>query len=223
MSDDEKTTQDEIDRLLAEAGTAATPPVEPDTSEEGDSVEFSQDEIDRLLNSGDSNDPEPEAESSPETDAAPAATSMRDAGPAPAADAPPTPHAAEKLGDDIQLLIQQAEQAADSAAAPNDSGINAPQYQLPNFAGTAPSGEKATLELFRDVDLDLKIELGRTQMELEEVLKLQQGSVVTLEKLAGDPVDVYANGRLIARGEVLVLNDNFCVRIAELITAEEVS
>jgi flagellar motor switch protein FliN len=75
--------------------------------------------------------------------------------------------------------------------------------------------------LLRDVELELKIELGRTQMYLEEVLALRKGSVVPLDKLAGDPVDVYVNGRLIARGEVLVLNDNFCVRVAELIAGEE--
>ena len=71
------------------------------------------------------------------------------------------------------------------------------------------------------MQLDLKIELGRTQMHLEDVLRLKQGAVVTLDKLAGDPVDIYANGRLIARGEVLVLNDNFCVRVAELIAGDD--
>ena len=54
-------------------------------------------------------------------------------------------------------------------------------------------------------------------MHLEEVLRLNKGAVVALDKLAGDPVDIYVNGRLIARGEVLVLNDNFCVRVAELV------
>jgi flagellar motor switch protein FliN/FliY len=59
----------------------------------------------------------------------------------------------------------------------------------------------------------MRIELGRSNMYLEDVLKLGVGSVVELDKLAGDPVDVYVSDRLIARGEVLVLNDNFCVRI----------
>ena len=70
------------------------------------------------------------------------------------------------------------------------------------------------------MQLDLKIELGRTRMPLEDVLRLRRDAVVTLDKLAGDPVDVYANGRLIARGEVLVLNDNFCVRVTELIVGD---
>ena len=67
----------------------------------------------------------------------------------------------------------------------------------------------------------MRIELGRTHMYLEDVLQLRKGAVVPLDKLAGDPVDVFVNGRLVARGEVLVFNDNFCVRIAELISSDE--
>ena len=93
-------------------------------------------------------------------------------------------------------------------------------YQLREFAGAPPSEEIATLELIRDVELDVKIELGRANMRLDDVLRLHKGSVVTLDKLAGDPVDIYVNGRLIARGEVLVLNDSFCVRVAELVVGE---
>jgi flagellar motor switch protein FliN/FliY len=63
----------------------------------------------------------------------------------------------------------------------------------------------------------VKIELGRTRMLVEDVLRLGEGSVVELDKLAGDPVDVYVNDRRVARGEVLVLNDNFCVRINEIL------
>jgi len=123
--------------------------------------------------------------------------------------------------DDIELLLRKAEQALASIDEPSDSlpsGVQAFKFQ--DFAGAAPSTEAATLELMRDVQLDLTIELGRTHMHLEDVLKLKQGAVVPLDKLAGDPADIYVNGRLIARGEVLVLNDNFCVRVAELIVGE---
>ena len=65
--------------------------------------------------------------------------------------------------------------------------------------------------------LQVKIELGRTRMLVEDVLRLADGAVVELDKLAGDPVDVYVNERHVARGEVLVLNDNFCVRINEIL------
>lgn len=124
-------------------------------------------------------------------------------------------------GDDIQLLLEQAEQAIASVTDPNPSPANIQAFQFRDLVGSAPSNEKATIDLLRDVELDLKIELGRTHMALEELLKLRRGSVVPLDKLAGDPVDVYVNGRLIARGEVLVLNDNFCVRVAELISGDD--
>jgi flagellar motor switch protein FliN/FliY len=83
-----------------------------------------------------------------------------------------------------------------------------------------PARTRQPLDILQDVELDLRIELGRTEMLIEEVVALKEGSVVTLDKLAGDPVDIIVNGRLIARGEVLVLNDNFCVRVAEILTPE---
>jgi len=128
---------------------------------------------------------------------------------------------AGSTGDDIQLLLDQAEQAIASVNDPNPSRADFQTFQFRDLAGSPPSSEKATIDLLRDVELDLKIELGRTHMELEELLRLRRGSVVSLDKLAGDPVDVYVNGRLIARGEVLVLNDNFCVRVAELISGDD--
>jgi len=134
----------------------------------------------------------------------------------------PLPSAGQNIGDDVQFLLAQAQQAIASVeqpAEPNLAGL-AP-FELKDLAGAPASGEKATLELLKDVDLDLRIELGRTQMYLEDVLKLKRGSVVTLDKLAGDPVDVFVNGRIVARGEVLVLNDNFCIRVTELLTGDD--
>ena len=123
---------------------------------------------------------------------------------------------------DIDFLINQAEQALASINAPahNDPPPGVTPFRLLDFSGAPASTDVATLDLIRDVELDLKIELGRTHMYLEDVLKLSKGAVVPLDKLAGDPVDIYVNGRLIARGEVLILNDNFCVRVAELVTGE---
>ena len=136
---------------------------------------------------------------------------------------PAPPRGSAAAGSDVEFLLAQAEQALASVDSPTPSPLEGiSPFQFQDFAGSTPTTDKATLELLRDVELDLKIELGRTQMHLEEVLKLRKGAVVPLDKLAGDPVDVYVNGRLIARGEVLVLNDNFCVRVAELITGDEV-
>jgi flagellar motor switch protein FliN/FliY len=87
--------------------------------------------------------------------------------------------------------------------------------------GTASAARGETsIDLLRDVMLNVKIELGRSRMYIEDILKLGEGSVVELDKLAGDPVDVFVNDRLVARGEVLVLNDNFCVRIGEIVAQE---
>jgi flagellar motor switch protein FliN/FliY len=124
---------------------------------------------------------------------------------------------------DVEFLLSQATQALESIdAAVGGPPAGVTTFRFPEFGGTPASGEAATLDLISDVELDLKIELGRTHMYLEDVLKLRKGSVVPLDKLAGDPVDIFVNGRLVARGEVLVLNDNFCVRVAELIAGATV-
>lgn len=124
----------------------------------------------------------------------------------------------DRVIDQASQLLQDAERAIDQL----DDGEQpqAAPFQLEDLVGSEGPPEKCSIELLRDVDLDLRIELGRTQMLLEDVLKLRRGSVVTLDKLAGDPVDLYANGRLVARGEIMVLNDNFCVRVAELVGSD---
>jgi len=106
---------------------------------------------------------------------------------------------------------------------PSSAAFDAAPFDLPNLQQAASEAQAGSVELLRDVDLNVKIELGRARMLVEDVLKLGEGSVVELDKLAGDPVDVFVNERLVARGEVLVLNDNFCVRINEIVavTMEE--
>ncbi|MCC5786572.1 MAG: flagellar motor switch protein FliN [Phycisphaerales bacterium] len=94
---------------------------------------------------------------------------------------------------------------------------NAHPFELQPLVDTGKNARPEGIDLLGDVNLDVKIELGRTRMFVEDVLRLKDGAVVELEKLAGDPVDVFVNERLIARGEVLVLNDNFCVRINEIV------
>jgi flagellar motor switch protein FliN/FliY len=121
----------------------------------------------------------------------------------------------------IDSLLNEAQAALssiDESPAPLPAGVK--PFEFKDLFGSQAANEQASLDLLNDVQLDLKIELGRTHMHLDDVLRLKQGAVVTLDKLAGDPVDIYANGRLIARGEVLVLNDNFCVRVAELISGD---
>lgn len=87
-----------------------------------------------------------------------------------------------------------------------------PSFQKSN-RGAIPS----EVDLLADVNLNVKIELGRTRMFVEDVLKLNEGAVVELDKAAGDPVDIFVNDRHVARGEVLVINDCFCVRVSEIL------
>jgi flagellar motor switch protein FliN/FliY len=129
--------------------------------------------------------------------------------------------ASQVTQEDLEALLNQAEAAISSINQPTgDAPPGIAPFEFRQFSGSPPSPDAATVQLISDVQLDLDVELGRTHMYLEDVLKLGKGGVVTLDKLAGDPVDIYANGRLIARGEVLVLNDNFCVRVAELVTGD---
>ena len=116
----------------------------------------------------------------------------------------------------IEELLRQAS-FEDPAALGAASGPATSDFKLPDFQKVMKEAQVSNIELLRDVELNVKIELGRSRMLVEDVLKLAEGSVVELDKLAGDPVDVFVNDRLVARGEVLVLNDNFCVRVNEIV------
>lgn len=197
-----------------------------------DSEQVGQDEIEQLLRdaqgAGGSARPDSKAGKSASVDSSEvdSADSHAAAGlsPAPAASAPTASNTSVSQ-DDIELLLNKAEAALASVDQADDAAVDAlppgiRSFEFQKFSGTAANTESATLELMRDVQLDMTIELGRTHMHLEDVLQLKQGAVVPLDKLAGDPADIYVNGRLVARGEVLVLNDNFCIRVAELVVGD---
>ena len=114
-----------------------------------------------------------------------------------------------------------AQSATAVAEPPSGSPLPMSDFGVPTprdlSAALQDSPELAAISLLDDVELEVKIELGRAQMYIEDVLRLGVGSVIELDKLAGDPVDVFINDRLVARGEVLVLNENLCVRINEIV------
>lgn len=129
--------------------------------------------------------------------------------------------AADDPESNAEALAEEALRAAQEAMADLQHDVSATGDPVPfephAFERNGHEGDPKAIDLLSDVNLNVKIELGRTRMLVEDVLKLSEGAVVELDKLAGDPVDVYVNDRHIARGEVLVLNDNFCVRINEII------
>jgi flagellar motor switch protein FliN/FliY len=117
--------------------------------------------------------------------------------------------------DDVAAV--SGDMASEATADPTGPAVNAQRLELTQFQQVMQDAQVSSIDLLRDVELNVKIELGRSRMLVEDVLKLGEGSVVELDKLAGDPVDVFVNDRLVARGEVLVLNDNFCVRVNEIV------
>jgi len=82
-------------------------------------------------------------------------------------------------------------------------------------------GEQGSLDLLMDIALELSVELGRSTVPVRDVLRFAQGSIIELNKLAGEPVDVLVNGKLIARGEVVVVDDSFGVRLTEIVSESE--
>jgi flagellar motor switch protein FliN/FliY len=83
------------------------------------------------------------------------------------------------------------------------------------------SGQPKKLDLLLDVPLDLSVELGRARMSIQDLLNMSPGSVVELDKIAGEPLDLMVNGRLVARGEAVVVNDKFGVRITDIVSPSE--
>jgi flagellar motor switch protein FliN len=152
---------------------------------------------------------------------APAAAPTSAASAAPVAPSAPVAVSDEQAAIDALLASANFSDAAPSnanpGALPSAMSAGAMPIDLPDLQRAMNDAQVSSIDLLRDVDLNVKIELGRSKMLVEEVLRLTEGSVVELDKLAGDPVDVFVNERLVARGEVLVLNESFCVRVNEII------
>ena len=90
-----------------------------------------------------------------------------------------------------------------------------------NFAATPVNAAGNDINMILDIPVQLTVELGRTRIPIKHILQLAQGSVVELEALAGEPMDVLVNGYLIAQGEVVVVNDKFGIRLTDIVTPSE--
>ncbi|GAB5495938.1 MAG: hypothetical protein Phyf2KO_10180 [Phycisphaerales bacterium] len=168
------------------------------------------------------NPTEPDAQSQPEAESAPTEPEAAEGG-------DPTDDLAAAALASAQAAIDSLNAEADptqsdagqSVAASADPQSDQPAgFDFPDFASNESDSMPKGMDLLSDVNVDVTIELGRTRMLVEDVLRLAEGAVVELDKLAGDPVDIYVNHRLVARGEVLVLNDNFCIRVNDILDAD---
>jgi flagellar motor switch protein FliN/FliY len=102
-----------------------------------------------------------------------------------------------------------------------DSELRDKKYEFSDLTDNTGSKSGGNLDFLLDIPLEITIELGRTKMLINELLKLGQGSVIELSKFAGETLDVLANQRMIAKGEVVVINDKYGIRLTEIITAME--
>jgi flagellar motor switch protein FliN/FliY len=93
--------------------------------------------------------------------------------------------------------------------------------QNPAPPGSGGDRSSRRLDLLLDVPLDLTVELGRSRMTIQDLLSLGPGSVIELDKVAGEPLDILVNDRLIARGEAVVVNDKFGIRITDIVSPTE--
>lgn len=111
---------------------------------------------------------------------------------------------------------------AEQGSAPSQPGAAAPAPIFEKFSGgNVLPGTRNDLDMILDIPVQLTVELGRTKIAIKNLLQLAQGSVVELDGMAGEPMDVLVNGCLIAQGEVVVVNDKFGIRLTDIITPSE--
>ena len=132
----------------------------------------------------------------------------------------------ETENPDISADDAAAEDAWAAALAEQEEAeqteVEAEPAQLDEFAAVPAqlSGEE-NLEVILDIPVTISMEIGRTKISIRNLLQLNQGSVVELDRLAGEPMDVLVNGTLIAHGEVVVVNEKFGIRLTDVISAQE--
>ena len=98
------------------------------------------------------------------------------------------------------------------------AGVNVQPVQFDAFDLNIGENEKKNIGILMDVPLQITVELGRTNKKIKEILEFGQGSIIELDKLAGEPVDILVNGKNIAKGEVVVIDESFGVRITDIIS-----
>jgi flagellar motor switch protein FliN/FliY len=126
-----------------------------------------------------------------------------------------------EVPEEIKKELASMEQIAKEEITKSKEVLSAKEFILKPLLENQPQEVADNVKLLRDIELEVVVEVGNTKMTLGEIAKLTIGSVVQLNKLAGDTVDIYVNGKIIAKGEVVVLDDNFAVRITEFIKPEE--
>ena len=218
-----KMSQEEIEAMLAGMSGGAepvpAPAPEPAPSSGG---KMSQEEIEAMLAGlGGGAEPAPAPAPQPAPQPAPAPQTAQ-----PAAAAPPATAADIGAMMAAMMSAMTAAMANNAAAAP----ASAAQVPEPKVIATRPAPlremnpadvlgteQAQNLDLIMEVPLQVTVEIGRTQRKVQDILEFSKGSLVVLDKLAGDQVDLFVNGKCVAKGDVVVIDDNFGVRITEIV------
>jgi flagellar motor switch protein FliN/FliY len=140
----------------------------------------------------------------------------------------------DEIGDDwAAAMNEQADAEADwgdalkeqaNAAKSSQQGFAAaefPEFSEQKSKNNGPSSDEVKLDVILDVPVTVSLEIGRTKINIRNLLQLNQGSVVELDRFAGEPMDVLVNGTLVAHGEVVVVNDKFGIRLTDIISPSE--
>ena len=171
--------------------------------------------VDALMNSGAAD----EEEAPPPPPPPPAPSVAAPPPPPPAAAPPPPPPQAAPMP--AAAPMPMAPQPVYGQQARVAAGVPVQPAQFTPLATAPLQVNDANIGLILDVPLQVTVELGRTKKSIKDVLELTNGSIVELDKLAGEPVDIHVNGKFLAKGEVVVIDENFGVRITDIVSPEE--
>ena len=213
-----KLSQEEIERLMSGGAPSAPPPAS------SGSGKLSQEEIERLMSGGAPSAPPPASSGSGKLSQEEIEQLMSGMAPSAAQAAPP------RQLEPKQSSARPYEAAGQYMPAPpayagEPRVINTKPVQLPplDVADKIGQEQAQNLELIMSVPLEVSVEIGRTRRKVEDILTFSKGSLVVLDKLAGDQVDLFVNGLCVARGDVVVIDDNFGIRITEVLKRPELS
>lgn len=232
--------QEEIEKLMASMNGGGSEPSPPPEAESGGSKQLSQEEIEKLMSGGAGATP-PSAQPSVQPPAQPPVASQPTQGEAPAA-AQPAPVPQGVPGQMPPYAVPGAEGMPFANGYMGYPPMYYPPYPYPyppqpqeqppdpkvistqplpmqqmNMTEKLGKEQVENLELIMEVPLQVTVEIGRTRRKVQDILEFSKGSLVVLDKLAGDQVDLFVNGKCIARGDVVVIEDNFGVRITEIV------
>ncbi|MFC5532464.1 flagellar motor switch phosphatase FliY [Cohnella yongneupensis] len=135
------------------------------------------------------------------------------------AQAPPPVHQAPPMAAQPPNYMPPMPAYPQTLGTQTNRNVNVNPVQFANFQGGGyAQADETNLNLLLDIPLKVTVELGRTQKQIKEILELSQGSIIELDKLAGEPVDILVNNKLIAKGEVVVIDENFGVRVTDIVS-----